>query len=355
MFYFIHRCIIMTKETIIKINWGRISRGNKLIDTWLEYLIFLWKKKWLISIFVSFSIIVVGVITFVITPVYTIEFIIQPAKFFAVKDNGNLELIVVESPQQISDKINQESLNSVLVQELGINERNFPSIKSEVIKDTLLVRAWINSRNVKSSMTILSRMIDLLRVNMDSKVEVEKSNIEMEIQKLEIEKERRIKEIKLLENRFKILDQRQDFLQEIINQTGIRLQLFEKQLRSTLQKETKSDVETMGMLLYSSEIQKGLRYYNELNEKLSQILIQKKNIQSNIQNQNAEINKINSMAMFLQKKKGWISFTTIVKPPESSLRPIFPHKFEIIFCFGLFTSLFSLVFGAVIFFLKKRK
>jgi len=101
-----------------------------------DYLNTIWKKKWIIITGTILSMIVAGVVSFLIKPIYEIDVIVQPGKFFFKSQNGNFEEYVVEEPRQIADKVKHKSYDAIIASELNIDRKNFPKIMAEDIKNT---------------------------------------------------------------------------------------------------------------------------------------------------------------------------------------------------------------------------
>ena len=57
----------------------------------MDYLNIIWKYKWLIIIGTVSCIVVAVIVSFIMKPVFEIDAIIQPGKFFVRNENGNFE------------------------------------------------------------------------------------------------------------------------------------------------------------------------------------------------------------------------------------------------------------------------
>jgi len=80
----------------------------------IDYIYIIWKRKWIIIIGTIISMIVTGAVSFLLKPVYEIDAIIQPGKFFLENQGGQIEEVVMEKPQQIADKIMHKSFNALI-------------------------------------------------------------------------------------------------------------------------------------------------------------------------------------------------------------------------------------------------
>jgi len=292
----------------------------------IDYLNVIWKRKWLIIIGTICCMVVAGIVSFIIKPVYEIDAIIQPGKFLVQNQGGNLEEVVVEDPLQIADKVKRKSYDALIAAEMSIDLKKMPEIKAENIKDTLLTKIWVRNHEVERSKEILNSLILFLKGEMDRKIEIEINNVDTEIKENEIEKQRRENEIEILKKKLKIIDQRKKDIQTEMKSVSNKISKLEEEQLKNLQKENRTEVESLGMLLYSNEIQQSLRYNDQLNEKLSTERIKEEDINSDLQSENAAINKSNNTIANLKERKGRIDYTKVIKKPTSSVGSIFPKK-----------------------------
>jgi len=292
----------------------------------IDYLDIIWKRKWIIILGTFLCMVIAGIVSFVVKPVYEIDAIVQPGKFFVENESGNIEQIVVEQPQQIADKINHRSFDTLIAVELGIQISELSELKADSIRDTLLTRVWTKSSDVAMGKKALTMLLDLIKSDMDEKIEVELDNINADIKENEIEKERRAQEIGILKNKLQIIKQRKQDLAEEMKTARVKIEELEKEQLGVLKKENRSEMESLGLLLYSNEIQQSFRYLDILNEKLSNEKLQEENVNSALQEENATIDKLDNTIANLKERKGRIDHTKIIKEPTRSVYPVFPRK-----------------------------
>jgi uncharacterized protein involved in exopolysaccharide biosynthesis len=291
-----------------------------------DYLKIIWKRKWVIVIGTIACIIITGVISFIIKPVYEIDTIIQPGKFFVQDQAGRFNEFVVEHPQQIADKVKHNSYNALIASELGIEISRIPEIDAENIRDTLLTRIWIRSQEVNLGEKILNSLLTFVKAGIDEKIEIEIADIDATIKGDEIEKGRILQQIEIINNKIKNIEQRKrDILEEMKSVKSRQSQLEKEQLKF-LNKETRSEMEILSMLLYSNEIQESLRDYDILNEKLFNERLRVENLNSDLHIERARIEQLDTTIANLKERKGRIDYTRIVKDPTPSVDPIFPKK-----------------------------
>jgi uncharacterized protein involved in exopolysaccharide biosynthesis len=351
----------------------------------IDFLQVIWKKRVLIVVGTVLCMIIAGVVSFLLKPVYEIDAIIQPGKFFLENQQGNFDEVIVEPPQQIADKVNHESYVALIAQKLGVPEDEVPEIEAKFIEDTLLTRLWIRNDDVPKSKRALSALIDFLKEDVDTKIDVEIDNIdtaiksneshitanEISIDSKNIQKARITKEIAKLNNKLQIIENRKKEIQTEMKEVKDRIGSLEKEQMATLKKENKSETEALGLLLYSSEVQQNFQFYNDLQEMLSEKELSEEDISIQIEGKredikqldnqieeiNNEIGDIKNQIANLKERKGRIDYTKIVKEPTSSIDPVSPKKKLNVLIAGIiaFLLLVSLVFVAEYFERNKDK
>lgn len=299
----------------------------------IDFLNILWKRKWQIIIPVFLSVVIAGVISFLLAPKWKIDSIILPSKFLIQTESGQFEEVVVVDPKQIAGQINNATYNNIIASELNLNPRKFPRLRSVNLQDTNLVHVSITEKDVEKAKLILHSLFNHLKGQLDKKIEVEIKGIdtqiasiensikqneisikdqenritlkkfqikdkeneiktkeneikiknneirskELEIQSKEIEKDRIKKEIVSLKNKLKISEDRLKSIMDEMKAVKKRIEELEKQQRKALV-EKKDGIDAISLLLYSNEVQQNLRYYNTLDEKLSTERITQENL-----------------------------------------------------------------------------
>lgn len=296
------------------------EKGIELID----YLKVIWNKKWLIIIGTVLFVFLAAGIRLSLKPAYEIDAIIQPGKLFIEEASGNLKEVVIEEPQQIADRINHESFNASIAVSLGMDLRVWPKIKAERIPETLLARAWMRSSDIEKAKKILGQLIVLIKEDIDKKIDTEMKNIDASIKTNEIEIDKLKKEIEIFKNKLKILGEREKEILREMKDTRARIEKIETDQLEALKREKRSESETLGMLLYSNEIQASLRYNNTLDELLSMKKLEEENINLEIKKNEGSIDNANNAIMNLKERKGRMDYTKVVKQPTSSVTPVSP-------------------------------
>jgi len=261
----------------------------------IDILNVIWKRKWLIIIPTFICVVAAGVISFLLPPKWEVDALMLPSKFFVQTEQGQFEEVVVADPRQIAGQINQKSYNALIASELSIDERRFPKLSAENLRDTKLVRVVIRDKDVARAKSILQRLFDHLKIQLDKKIEVEAKAInskittyekgikkkELDVQSKEIEKSKTKQRIFSAENKLKISEQRFSSITEEMKSVKKRTEEIDKQQRESLEGK-KEGMEAITLLLYSNEVQQNLRYYNTLEERLSEEKITQENLRLDI-------------------------------------------------------------------------
>jgi capsular polysaccharide biosynthesis protein len=403
----------------------------------MDYLNVMWKRKWLIIIPTILTAVVAGIVSFFMPPQWEIDSIILPAKFLTQTQAGQFEEVVVSDPKQIAGQINQRSYDNLIAAELNLDVRKFPKIKAENLRDTKLVRISLRDNDITRAKDILNSLFNHLKRDLDKKIDVEikgvdtkiegkrseikqkeivisdleneilqkrlqikdreneiktteneikklQNNIaikEIEIQSKEVEKEKTKKEIESLENKMKISEDRAGNILNEMKAVKQRIdEIVEQQKKALAEKRQSTDA--VSLLLYSNEIQQNVRYYNTLDEQLSNEKITRENLDFSIRGKEAELrlldNQINQIKAeietvradiknletkkevikteiekingqiktvnneiqktktdigtiekeigLLEDQKGRIDYTLLIKEPTPSLYPVSPRK-----------------------------
>ena len=425
----------------------------------IDYLNVFWKRKWVIIIPTFFLVVVVGVISFLLPKKWEIDAIVVPSKFLIQTEQGTFNEVVVVDPKQIASQINEATYNTLIAAELNVDIREFPKLKADNIRDTKLVRISIKENDTEKAKLILYSLFNHLKIDLDKKIGVETKGLdtevasketsikqneisikdhnnrialknlqikdkkneiktkengikkknnniqlkELDIQSRKIEKDRIKKEIESFQNKLKISEDRVKSIMDEMKAVKKRIDELDEQQRKALN-EKKQGRDAISLLLYSNEVHQNFRYYNTLDEKLSnekitqenlnldirdkeeqlrqidnqieQINIQKDTIKTEIDDIMTEIvvikteiekikntintvkneiekikNTINTLETeirLLEDKKARIDYTQLIKEPTSSLYPVSPKKKIYVLIAGVIGLI---IFTTLVFFL----
>lgn len=354
----------------------------------MDYLNALWKRKWLIIIFTLVCVIAMGIVSFLLPSKWEVEILMQPSKFVVKTEQGNFEEVLVTPPQQIAGQINERSYNQIIAAELNLDMKKFPELEAQTLKDTSLIRVSTETDEVEKAQAVFLSLFKHLKIELDRKVDVEMKNLDTqiatwqnkiqhnrlvikdnlnEIELKKIEKNKTAQEIISAKNKLDISKERVKSIMEEMGKVKSRIEEIEEQQKNALA-EKKQVNDAISLLLYSNEIQHNLRYYNTLDEKLSNESITQENLSLSIENKKEdikmldkeieklrnnidkienEIENIKNHKAHVEDQKARIDYAQLVKEPTLSLYPVSPKKKLNVFIagiLGLFISTFLALF-----------
>lgn len=282
----------------------------------IDFLNIIWKRKWLIILPTLFLVTVAGIISFLLPQLWEVDAIIEPSQILVQSVDGRFEEFTFDDPQQITRQINEGAFKELIANELNIDLRNLPKINAENFRETELIQISVREKDVKRAKLILLSLFKHLKIELDSTAEIEKTSTE--------------EEVKSLEKNINTVKQRIEQIETEMKETRKRIASLENEKRLILKKNVRSEAESLGLLLYSSEIQENLRDYNTLNNLLS--------------DKKREEQSLNIEMEERLKKIKRIKFTQFSKEPTSSLSPVSPNKklnvlITCFFCLIIFTIL----------------
>jgi len=373
---------------------NRIAKEDEI--NLIELINIIWKRKWLIIVPTFILVVLAGTFSALKTPVWEVDSLILPAVFTIQTQSGQFEDVLVTDPKQITGKINEGSYKHLIMAELNLDIQEFPKIESETLEETNLVRIQTKDTDINRAKAIQLSLFNHLKSEMDKKIDVEIKNIDTQIEahgisiqhknleikddlnniKLKQIKKNRIKQqIINYQNLLVISKEREESITEEMKSVMERLKEIETQQRKALA-EQQQEGNALSLLLYSNEIQQNLRYYNTLDEKLSnekinqenlnlsihekeeelkQVDTEIENLKNSIDKKENEIKGIQSEIEFLKDKKARIDFTQLIKEPTSSIGPVAPRKIFNIIIAGLFGLCIFTILAFLIDYIQKQK
>jgi len=321
----------------------------------MDLLNLLWKKKWLIILPTLLCVVIVGIISFCLPLIWEVDAIIQPSKILVKTEQGQFEEVVLVGHKQIVGQISQESYNRLIAAELNMDIRTLPKLKAENIKDTNLIKVSIRERDTERAKLILLSLFKHLKAELDEKTHIEMKGIDSQVKDKEIEKTMIEDEIKVFKSKLRIIKQRKKEIEAEMSDVRNRIELLEKEQLSTLKKDKKSESESLGMLLYSNEIQQSLRYHNTLNELLNNKKIEEEDLNLELDNGDKKISQIENTINDLNEERGRIDYAQLIKEPTSSLSPVSPRKKLNVLIAGILSLIIFTILAFFIEYIQKNK
>jgi len=363
----------------------------------LDFLAVLWRKKWFIIIGAAVLAAGAGIYSFLQPPVWGFDAIFQPSKFLVQQsqtDVGQFTEVASLETRQIVGLITQQAYSALISAELKIE--TVPNISAENLKDTKLIRVATASTDRVTGVKVLTSLFNIIKDELDRKTLFEIKRTEAlvaekevllrqneilikdqlnEIKRLEIQKNKTREEIASDENKRKLSDERYRIAAEemaAVKQKGDELA---DQLKKILDRNL-GEGSALSVLLYSSQIQMTLQYFNVLNdkislEKLTQETLRLDNLIKNeeirqfdiqIDRAKNEIDKLGNSAANIRKqidplneRKSRIDYTQLIKAPTATADPIAPDKKKNIVEAGLLGLVLFGFLALAIEFLEKNK
>ena len=354
----------------------------------IDLLRVIWKWKWLIIAGTLICAVAAAVYAYQLPKIYQVDMIIEPG-IISISDTGGV--VYLDSPENISRKINQKAYNQRIIKALSIDpevsqlnvtaDRNGKG-KSHIIQVT---SEW-EKENVTLGLTVLNRLIELLtddyralvhqrQLNYDSNILNYKSKIQdIEVQRKDLEKQIQAKlgyvqarkqEIRLKQERLANVEKQIDRLLVELKQVKENSEKIAEKRQSLIIKGNQQD--EMSLMLYGTTLQQNILYFNELNTQIYNLTREQNVIESQIsvferdineilgeidrlklkkeEGMQAQIDNANAEITRLEAEKQIITNINVIKTPEVSAEPIKPKKKQIVALTGV-AALFIFVFLA---------
>ncbi|MDF1498743.1 MAG: Wzz/FepE/Etk N-terminal domain-containing protein, partial [Patescibacteria group bacterium] len=135
----------------------------------MDYVKVIIKRRKLIAQIFVISVIIAGVISFMMPKIYKISTSLNIG--YSITQDG---LMLIESPDNIISKINNDVYGVSIRNKLNISESSYPKIKAENKKGTELLNITIESSDTNQAQNILKAMNDLIINEHQKKIKLQK-------------------------------------------------------------------------------------------------------------------------------------------------------------------------------------
>jgi capsular polysaccharide biosynthesis protein len=325
----------------------------------IEYLDVIWRKKLLIVIPTFLLMLMAGYCSLRAPLVFAVDAIIAPGSIMMQTPGGRLEKIQVVNPMQLAIQINQGSYNADIAAALDLDPLEVAGIIAENLRDprgpqylpaTDLILVSKTDIDQEEPQQILRTLFDLIKTDLDAKIEVEalgvdarieglasrlrekeveilenenrmtltaldikaldqerkipenditkkRNDIEtkkLEIESIEIEKEGIGAEIGNLRNRIKIFADYSETLQTEIQEVKARIKEVEELQKQALASK-KTEAQAISLLLFTNEIQRALQHSTELDERLHSTRVDRADLALEIQRKEEQLRQRDNM------------------------------------------------------------
>ncbi len=352
----------------------------------IDLLRVIWEWKWFIIAGTLICVVAAVVYAYQLPKIYQVDMIIEPG-IISISDTGGF--IYLDSPENISRKINQQAYNQRIIKSLNINPEK---IQLKIAADKngkgeshiIQVTSEWEKEKVTLGLGVLNRLIELLtddyrvlvhqrQLNYDSNILNHRSRIQdIEVQRKDLEKQIQVKQSDVQTRKHEI-ELKRERLANVEKEID-RLLLDIKQVKENSEKITErrqrlinegNQQDEMSLMLYGTTLQQNILYFNELNTHIYNLTQEQYEIESQMSVFERDINEILGKIdrLRLQKEEGMqaqidnakaeitrleaekqiITNINVIKTPEISAKPIKPKKKQIVALTGV-AALFIFVF-----------
>jgi len=338
-----------------------------------DYLNILWKRKWFILIPALVLAAAAGIFGFLKTPVWTIDTIIEPGIFLVQDSNGQNRETPATETLRMARRIGLQSYNASIASELNLDRRGFPVLFAEILNNTWFIRIWLKVTDIDRGTKVLLSLLQHLKAEFNQTLDMEVKRLEAQIFEqentiksrqaetvlLEIQKTKSLAQIASEEAKIEISEERRRSISMEMASAKTRTDALEEQLKKAVDAQQKgNDAISLGLLLYSSQVQNNVQYYNLLDEKLNAEKVLQENSRLNIKSKTEDskeadarigilknqIDNTSNAIKLIQERKTRIRYAEIIKEPSVSGGPVGPGKAMYILFGGLIgLAVFSLV------------
>jgi LPS O-antigen subunit length determinant protein (WzzB/FepE family) len=345
-----------------------------------DYLNILWKRKWFILIPALVLAAAAGIFGFLKTPVWEVDAIIQPGLFLVQYSADQFKETPASEPLRTAIQISLQSFNTRIASELNLDRRRFPVLSAEILKNTWFIRTWLRVTDTDQGTKILTSLLQHLKAGFGQDLDMELKRLETqifeqentikskraEIALLEIQKTKSLAQIASEEAKIEISEERRRSISMEMASAKTRTDALEEQLKKAVEAQQKgNDAISLGLLLYSSQVQNNVQYYNLLDEKMNAEKVLQENSRLSIKSKTEDskendarigisknqIDNTSNAIKLIQERKARIRYAEVIKDPSVSGHPVGPGKVMYIIYGGLI-GLFVFSLGAL--FLERR-
>ncbi|HUV49620.1 MAG TPA: Wzz/FepE/Etk N-terminal domain-containing protein [Anaerolineae bacterium] len=309
----------------------------------IDYLLVLWKWKWLIIAGTLVFAVIAAVISLRMPEIYEISTVIKPG-IAGVKDDGSF--IYIDSVDNISGKINEGIYDRNIQKALHLNQLKAGiNFKFTIAKETNMIKItsqWEEeSRDlgIKATGQLLRFLVDDYERIVKSRKAVFDGQIfskQNNIKKFEAQRElfgKSLKDIKRgTDGLKKEADNLKNNTEDLIKQ------------RDLLLKESNAGAE-IPLLLYSTTIQQNISYLNQINNQIYDFKEKEKEALQEIGEAERGIDTAKTEIDELEVNKEMIANIKVIQEPEVSLHPVKSKKKQIVLL-ATVVALFMAVFLA---------
>lgn len=289
----------------------------------MDYLLILWKWKYLIFIGTLVCAVTAAVISFQMPRIYEVSMIIEPG-IIGMQNNGNP---VFMDMVNMKEKIKNNVYNSRILKRLNIDIRPTQlEFKVANLKKSQLVRIFSEYEQDKTETgkKVLAQLAVEIAYDVENIFKPKKDDLDRRILLKLGDIQEKKNQIKLQETILKnIRERKTELIQELRKVKDNTESLIQQKNRIV---EGESSGENVSLLLYFTTVQQNLAYFNELKDQLNGLKIKDDNNVMKIKSLEKYINDIKIEIERLNIKKSYIENFKVLNRPEASEFPVKPKK-----------------------------
>lgn len=313
----------------------------------MDYLIVLWKRKWLIVVGTFICLITAGMVAFNMTKIYEASTSINV---------GRIEGRFVEEGSIISERVKSISLRKEIGQKLSlplkeISGKEFFKVSTKENRDTLTVEIKRETAKPDQAIKILEIVneniihdhkgrIEKAKKTLLDKIVISESRIIVTETQIEALKKELSDKIAINEKLIEIKKQKQNVLEKQLADTEKEIRNLEE-IRDDIVRRKLKEVDVVGMVAYFNDLQARLNSaYSTRSQIVDEIPSQIQSYRVDITALQARLTNLNGLPLkiesykediaTLQAKLNEIRETEIIDSPHSSYYPVKPQKKRIL-------------------------
>lgn len=322
-----------------------------------EHMNVLLKRKWLILIPTFFIVLIACLISFLLTPKWEIDILMQPGTYVIPTADGKYNEMTTANLSELEAQINEASYDHTVAAELNIDLREFPKLRAKMPENTKILRIYTRENDVEKAKKVLNSSFNLLKRKLDEKNDAIKKIVDAQVNAKEIAKLQEEETLKINMNKLNIVRQSIKDIEQEIKGTKNRLDELDKEHRLILERENRKESESLALLLYSNEIQQSLiQHSRTLYDLLSSKRIEEEDMNLQIRQSQERINLIEGEIISMKEVRGLITGAQLIKEPTASSSRVSSRKILNVLISGILSlMLFTILAFSLEYFERQRK
>jgi capsular polysaccharide biosynthesis protein len=346
-----------------------------------ELLAVMKKRYRLILGILLIAIVVTGIVSFVLPPIYKISASIAPG-WLELKDDG--KIIPLDSAKNIESSIKKGSHTDKIIETLKLPPEEYSEIafNTTLEKGSDVIHVYYETKNPEEGIGIVNELLNNIQDYYRMRIETREKKIDKSIQLLQNDilmkenqkariinrKKTILSNMQLNKDKMRLLNNTEESLRKQISEVDANTKEIMQQ-RTDLLKQGKDVKDTVSLLLYSNTIQQNISYIDRLNSQLDENQLEQESVKNHINNMaiglknedielndmDTKISNVTQKIATLNIRKSEIEGVRIVQQPLSSFRPVKPKKTLNMAIAGIASLFFSVFLAFFLEWIEKGK